>query len=390
MKFRLLAQTALFAAMGAALVAVPSSVQAADKVASSPALKREAVNELYSQQWVTPNQEGNIVGSVVGLAGSDKQPVVGTHVFLVRDGLIELKTKAAEDGRFLLPAVEPGSYSLVVRDTSSIAAFSLHVLDNANGKHLTSDVEVRVVQPVAKVTEILREQTAPSYAARIDSSLDLTKDPLAASRSFAPNHVVKLDEAGRLSGRLGTADLDADMSDMLVYVLKDGVEVAKVGVTESGDYSVAGLKPGVYGLIAAGESGFAATSFELIDAKSEVNAKGEKLVGLFKHACRHVNVECVPCPAVSVCETPATAVVTETVAVVEEPCGEVVVESSKPAAAGCGCGFGWGGSHGGGGGGGGGFGGGGWAGLAGIAGLATVAGILAADDDEPSTASPIN
>ncbi|MCE3017415.1 MAG: carboxypeptidase-like regulatory domain-containing protein [Pirellula sp.] len=381
-------------ALTSGLLSTPAISLAAERdVASVNASPEGMVNGLFAQQWVTPDASGDVSGSVVGLSVGDKTPVNGLPVFLVKDGQIEVKTKTNAEGNFTLPAVKPGSYSLVVRDANTIGAFSLQVVSSDHGRSLGSVVEVRVVKPAAKVNAILEEQTLPTYAMRTAGvSVITSSDPLGQSRTFAKSQAVKMDEFGKLTGRIGTADSDKDMSDMNVFVMKDGVQVAKATVAKDGSYVVDGLKPGVYGFIAVGESGFAAMSFELVkDSGETLNSKGEKLIGLFKHACSHMNVECVPCPAVTVCEV-APVVTTEIMTTEVASCGEVVVDSPVAAAPGCGCGWGgagMGGGFGGGGGGGIGGGGSGWVGLAGIAGLATVAGIVAADNgDEAPIASP--
>jgi hypothetical protein len=374
-------------ALTGGLLSSPSISFAAEKGAGSiSASAKELVNGLFAQQWVTPNVAGDIQGSVVGLSTGDKSPVSDLPVFLVKDGQIEVKTRTNSEGGFTLPSVKPGSYSLVVRDANTIGAFSLQVVSSQDGKLLGSDVEVRVVKPAAKVNEILEEQSLPTYAMRASSSASMdSSDPLGQSRTFAKSQAVKMDEFGMLTGRIGTSDLDKDMSDMTVFVMKDGVQVAKSAVAKDGSYAIDGLKPGVYGFVAVGDSGFAAMSFELVKENTEtVSSKGERLIGLFKHACSHMNVECVPCPSVTVCEvTPVELVTTEVVTEVAS-CGEVIVDSPVAAAPGCGCGWGggtMGGGMGGGGGGGVGASGTNWVGLAGIAGLATVAAIVATEDD---------
>ncbi len=387
MKYRLFQKSAVLAALALGVVSAPAvsyAVEPTKLVAAQS--QHEFVNDLFSRQWVTPNAQGSVEGSVVGLLPSEKAPVELT-VFLVENGEVVQKVKTDSEGKFSLASVKPGTYSLVARGAGAIGAFSLQVIGAEAGKHLDSAIEVRVVKPAGKVDEILRDQTVPAYASRIDYPVDLSKDPIAASRTFGGSQAVKADDLGRLVGRLGTVDLDRDMSDMMVHVFQDGVEVASAHVTPAGEYAVEGLKPGVYGFVAVGESGFAATSFEFVTSESNaVGPNGEKLVGLFKHACRGMNVECVPCPAVTACEVVTTEVVTtEVIATESVACGEVAVDQCG-AAPSCGCGFGWGGGgygggYGGGGGGGSGMGGNGWAGLAGIAGLAVVGGILASEDD---------
>lgn len=375
--------TAFGAGLAFATISVDSSTafaQQAEVVAAAP--KAELVNELFSRQWVTANEMGDVTGSVVGLVPNDKSSVADLAVYLVQDYKVEIKTKTDAEGKFTLVGVKPGTYSLVVRGEEAIGAFSLKVLSRENGLHLTSDVEVRVVKPATKVGEILRAQTLPSYAMRVEPTVELTSDPLVASRSFSPSQVVKANQDGQLVGKIGALRGDTDLSDLTVFILKDGQEVAKAPVAPNGEYSVSGLQPGVYGFVAAGESGFVATGFEFVHDKSDPsNARGEKLIGIFR-PCHRLNAELVPCSDTVAID----CVPTEIVEVVEAP-AEVLCEASQPMAGCCG-GMGWGG----GGGGGGGVGasaGHGWAGIAGIAGLATVAGILAAeDDDEAPVVSP--
>jgi hypothetical protein len=339
------------------------------------------LNQLFSKQWVRLSDKNSITGSLVQLTAEDKQAVAGLPVALVKDGQVAYRALADQNGSFTFRDVEVGSYSLVARTNESIAAFSLQVLDASNA-HLTSEVEVRVVRPAGtKVKEILRSQALPTYAVVAPSAPMIEKDPLGESRTFSKSQWVKANADGKLLGQLGSVGNGADMSDMQIYVLKDGQEVAKARVEKDGSFQVDGLKPGIYGFIAAGNSGFAATSFELVTEKSVAakSADGSRLVSIFGNACNHMNVEVVQCSEVVACEAPVQVVEESIVeAPIVEACGEMVIDECG-AAPSCGCGGGFGGGWGGGGGGGGI--GGGWGAIAGIAGLATVAGILAAEDD---------
>ena len=162
------------------------------------------------------------------------------------------------------------------------------------------------------------------------------------------------------------------MSEMVVYVLRNGEEVSRAKADKNGNFSFDGLRPGVYGFVAAGSSGFAATSFQLVgseiasvgnDGNRFVSSNGNVFLG---HACRKMNVEVVPCCEVTVCEQPVQTIVQEPCAVPVDKCGTAPT---------CGCGGGFGG----GGGGGGGIG--GLGGLAAIGGLIAVGAIAASDNN---------
>ena len=341
------------------------------------------LNQLFSQQWVRLNQDNSVSGNLVHVSTSDKKAVPGLPVALVRNGEVAYRAIADEAGKFQFKNVETGSYSLVTRTNETIAAFSVQVLDSAN-THLPSEVEVRVVRPAGlKVKEILLSQTLPKYAVSIENAPVISKDPLGDSRSFSESYVVKAEANGDFLGQLGSFGSNQNFSDMQVYILKDGEEVGKTRVGKDGKFRVKGLAPDVYGFVAAGDSGFAATSFQLINSSTaSVAPDGSRFVG-FGKACRQMNVEVVPCCEVVCCEQ-QSVIVEQPIA--EAPC-EVPVDQCGKAPQ-CGCGGGWGGGGGGGGGSGMGQ---GWGGLAAIGGLAVVAGILASNDNNNNApiASPV-
>ena len=368
---------------------VNQGVFAEENISASNVSSGNYLNQLFSKQWVRLNKDNSITGNLVQLTENDKTAIAGLPVALVRDGEVTYRTTADKNGAFSFKDVEIGSYSLVTRTNESIAAFALQVLDS-DSSHLTSDVEVRVVRPAgSKVKEILRAQTLPTYAVRAENAPVVLKDPLGESRSFSKSHVVKTDGNGNLLGQLGSVNANTNLSDMQVYVLKDGEEVGRTRVGKDGKFAFKGLTPGVYGFVAAGNSGFAATSFQLIDAPTaQLAADGSRFVSIFGNACGQMNVEVVQCCEVACCEQPVQVVEQSIVqAPIVESCGEVPVGDCG-AAPSCGCGGGWGGggSYGGGGGGGGfGRGIGGLGGIASIAGLATVAGILASRTNRTTT-----
>lgn len=358
--------------------AVVPPVFADDSVVGVSSANVSQLNQLFSKQWVCLSKDNSISGSLVHLSDSESAPLAGLPVSLVRDGEVAYSTRADQNGEFVFDAVKTGSYSLVTRTNESIAAFSLQVLD-AENTHLSSSVEVRVVRPAGmKVKEILRSQVLPSYSV-VDEIQDVKADPLKDSRSFSKSHYVKLDNGGKLSGQLGSAVAPMKMDDMVVYVLRNGEEVARTVADSQGKFSIEGLKPGVYGFVAAGSSGFAATSFQLVSsAVATTGSDGSRLISTIGDACGQMNVEVVQCCEVVVCEQPIQTI-TETV--VADACAVPVDDCGMAST--CGCGGGFGGGFGGGGGGGIGAGGlGGIGGLAAIGALAAVGIVAAADNND--------
>ncbi len=362
------------------------------------------LNDLFSKQWIKLSANGSIEGQVVELSSVDKSPLNGLPIALVRDGKIVSAVKTNSQGKFEFANAKPGLYSLVCRTNQSFSVMALHVLDTEKGAHLPSSVEVRPVRQAGElVKSIVRAQVVPPFVGSFtNNSVETpTIDPIASERRFALTHVVKLDDKGELHGQLARSGVSAQKSNtqgMTVYVLNGENEVARTESDNEGHFVIRGLTPGVYGFVAAGVNGVAATSFQVVDPGLAIKGSdGTKLVSVnLQDCCPTLNCEVVPTCEVTCCEPQ----VIETI--VEQPiasCGcepavEEVVCGDQCGAAptcGCGCGGGWGGGYGGfggGGGGGGGLlgaGGGGFGPLLGLAGLAGVAAVIADNNDEGGT-----
>jgi hypothetical protein len=348
-------------------------------VKSSAAISTEApvlaapVGNLYLNQWVHADMSESVRGSVVTLAGQDSISMPKVRVSLVKNGTAIVVDDTDVDGDFLLEGVTPGVYSLVAETANSISIFSLTVLDAISGEHLPNSVQVRLMSTEGgRVTEIIQGQTLPTD----ETSPVPTKDPLKGSRKVSDSHQVLLDAQGNMKGQLSRPLTSVDMSDMVVYVMKDGSEVSRAKVSSDGKFTVRGLSAGCYGLVAAGEQGVAASGFCATTRNvAQANAFGETFVGMMDKPLEVANFE--------VCAFTMDAT---------NPPADNIAESnldSRPAASpmmgggAMGMPPGFGGGMGGGASGGGGFGSGGLGlgGLASIGGLIAV-GIIAADDDE--------
>jgi hypothetical protein len=323
------------------------------------------LNNLFLHQWVKLDPAGRLVGNVVALEPGTKVSMMGVRVHLVVNEQVVHTAQTDEDGEFVIPGVHHGTYALVVNQQATVGAFLLHVFAPEAGDHLPADVEVRVITAL-EASKIIRQQSVPGVGSDYPV---LETDPLAESRSFHSGPVVFLKD-GSFSGKLGTPGKAQDLSGMMVFVLKDGREIARASANSMGEFSLTGLGAGVYGLLAAGDAGMAATSFELAVTPA-ARASGDRLIAI--QNSDSLAIELVPCNAVTAVEEIA---VLDSVACNEVPVGP------------CGCGTPMVGFGGGGGFGGAGFGGGGWAGLAGIGGLIAAVAIIASDDD-PKPVSPI-
>jgi hypothetical protein len=107
------------------------------------------------------------------------------------------------------------------------------------------------------------------------------KDPLVAKRKISSTHQVMIDANGTLKGELSKPVARVDMSSMVVYIMKDGIEVSKTNVASDGKFTVSGLGSGCYGLVAVGDQGVAATAFCATNRDlAMINADRSRFVGL--------------------------------------------------------------------------------------------------------------
>jgi hypothetical protein len=377
-----------------AALCLGASVSPAMSIASETlqASSSVALNDLFAKQWVTAGSDGLIRGTVRELTGDGSRTLAKVDVALVQEGNVAYSTKSDADGAFAISSVAPGSYSLIARGEGKLAAFSLQVLDPIAGKHLGNSIEVNTISPTGdSIKTILRAQVLPPYLNRmVVEEARPIHDPLASSRTFAKSSVVQIDENGVLVGQLAKPASMKDIGDMAVFLTRDGREVARTVCDENGRFEVAGLTAGSYGLVAAGDQGFAATAFHVVNPSMAAKSQqGERFVGLLHHqCCPAINVECIPTCDVVVCEQPVVETVVQSeivqAPIVEPAVSEVCVDDCGMAPS-CGCGGGgWGGGYFGGGGyggGGGGFFGGGLGGLGAIIPLAFLPAIIDEIDD---------
>ncbi len=324
-------------------------------------------NDLFVNQWVRVNSAGSIGGSIVALLGKDSMSLPKVRVSLSHNGTVVAYDDTDIEGEFLVEHVSPGLYTLTAEGAGAIAIFSLVVLDETTGKHLPNAINVPVMHTSGRVSEILRGQSNPRISF---PSTAPTQDPLGSNRILASSYQVMLDGQGNLSGRLGKSSAVGNMSSMTVFIMKDGQEFKRVRVSADGSFTVPGLAPACYGLVAAGDLGVAAVGFCAVN-RSVVskNANGTVFVAQGKTPTS-LNIELGDASGSEL--PPQTEVV-----VSDPPISQAV---------GMGPGFG-GGSSGGGGSGSGGLG--GLGGLAAIAGLATVGAIAASNNNDAAVVSPV-
>lgn len=351
--------------------------------------------QLGLQQWVQLNADGLLIGQI---AAVDDGPVGRCDVALVTTDNVVKQFSSDEDGKVTIRGVPPGLYAMAVRGKDLVATYALHVVGR-DVENVSLDAAFTVVGAridarkfYAQIVRYIPIEPAPAY----------TTDPAevqAAAAGIGPAGLARVRQVdGGLEGCLFGAGMRngnfAHAPQTYVFVLREGLEVARVVTDSQGCYRIDDLAPGRYSFIAVGQSGVAATGFELVPSGATADAGNQD--SPFKLVSAVQPPGAGPPSQFNIQLAPPQAAMTgfESFGPPEGGPGEggpfplPPGEFLPPPGGG---GFAGGGGAGGGfGGGGAGGGGGGIGGLLGIAGLAAGIAALADDDDfdPPSPASP--
>lgn len=211
---------------------------------------------------VALNRAGAVEGRVAAIDRNTKelQGLAGLKVFFVRDGKVAQQTVTSTDGSFVVEGLAEGSYSFVATGDAGFVAYGVQVVAEGQGNGNNVMEAGAVSRSLASIKELLSKQ----LPAQVVSQIAEVNESFSG-RLIGTNRVQL--EGKKLKGRL-TALIGAlnSVKGTVVHLFRDGQEVAEVIVDETGEFVVEDMEAGVYEFVASGTAGFAAISFEAIDA----------------------------------------------------------------------------------------------------------------------------
>ena len=298
------------------------------------------VNTLTVNQWVQPTADGVLQGRIVvpGPNGTSKAVENADVAIVAQNGkVLQSSSKTNTNGQFTIKGVEPGVYALSARADFVFAACAMHVLDSdlvgeqefpQQAEISAANVDFTTVKTA--VIRYLPPKAKSSRATIKDVQLDALANQVCGEQSFRVAQT-----SGGLRGRLHSAGADgATLSGAQrtnVFIIKDGIEVARTITDEKGRFDIAKIGAGNYSLMAVGPDGLGMIGFELVDEdaldtkSAAVTADGKQFVGLLGGGC------CCQELAMQVAPMPETIV--QDVVVAEQPvascgCGQPVDQCS--------------------------------------------------------------
>ncbi len=259
--------------MGLMLLALPLAVTAATSahalfVDSNP-ITIDVQSEVESGiglarvHTVALNRNGAVEGRIASIdATSNTQGLSSLKIFFVQDGKVINESVTEADGTFVAQVPE-GVYSFVASGENGFAAYGVKVVADAEGK-FDNVMEAAAVSPrFDAVKKILNDKLPAEVAQQIIDSSSVSSEKVVGSNR------VQLAE-GQLKGHVVSMLGGKDSTDgTYVHIIQNDKAVAEVQADQSGSFMVQDLEPGIYDFVAAGPSGFAAVSFEAVEAPQE-------------------------------------------------------------------------------------------------------------------------
>ena len=221
---------------------------------------------------ITIDRDGVVKGRLVSIEQKSRNAVGlgGLKVYFARDGKIAKQTVTASDGSFSVEGLEEGAYSFVSAGESGFAAYGVNVvLGDADAPTV---MEVAAVSPKFTMVKEILEKRVPAHIADQIIELARSTNKQATPPSDGANRV--LIEDGKLVGSIvpiwGPHQSVAGTS---IHIVQNDKEIAKARVDDKGNFQISEIQPGVYDFIAAGQTGFAAVSFEAVEEPALVDSE---------------------------------------------------------------------------------------------------------------------
>ena len=223
---------------------------------------------------ISLNRAGEVEGRIASF-GDDNAQVEGLadlKIFFVRDGEIADETKTTKDGTFAVDGLSEGIYSFVATGETGFAAYGVRVIGFEDASKVNV-MEAAAVSPNFSVVKSILKKNLPTGVA--NEIIAVSRDNKVVDRVVGANRV-RLND-GQLVGHVMPMLGDVSIVEgTQIHIIQDDQQVAQVEVGKQGSFMVPDLEPGVYDFVAAGPSGFAAVSFQAVDA--EVGAISESVL----------------------------------------------------------------------------------------------------------------
>jgi len=275
--------------------------------------------------------DGTLSGSITGPSqtGGTSLSDNGWRLYLITGREVQYKIATDKLGRFSLPQVASGPYSLVICGADGFTAHGVYLAPSSSSP-FTNQIRLGTVSPkVPGFLAVLNENLPREVAAKIVSSHDSSFEDVALafnrSESGSTSQLSQIGstaqlrqvmlERGKLSGRIGNMFGQAqDLRGIMVSIVQNGKRVTEAYVDDRGLFAIPNMQPGVYEFVAVGRHGFAAVRFNAVgDSVPMIDGSFQQSVGPITNSldvcltCRTAGVTASP-PNQTIPTKPKTSV----------------------------------------------------------------------------------
>ncbi|MEM6691341.1 MAG: hypothetical protein AAF664_18080 [Planctomycetota bacterium] len=247
----------------------------AESVSTTSSL--DAYRDLPANHVLRRSAEG-VVEIQIDMAGVDKNQDLRVAAFDGRGMFVDSQINGST---LSLYGVDPGPISVVVNGSSAHAA-AIFVVSDGESLAATPDLDNKDETLVAnrtsemmsqlKLTSISPDKVKETLA-RLNTDIQGRVSKLESMQVGQPsNGFVKLGANGELSGRVMSIT-NVVPESMMVYVFSGNRLVVTADTDSLGRFTVPGIEPGAYNIVASGPAGYSAFGFVAGSATDAVASK---------------------------------------------------------------------------------------------------------------------
>lgn len=253
----------------------------------------DAIGDELRANWVMLGNNGLLQGQVLGGATVNAAKV---PVYLLSRGRVLTQTRTDAEGNFSFNNVQQGTYSLVGFGEDAFFAFGFDAIDYAESIQfrMPDKLLVRAVQNKTTINLDWIRYFAPKLQFRVYGrfvSQQGSKDPAnlyglegisvippqSAPATSIQAHPVSLTEDGTLVGRVHQIDelngRPVDVRGIRAILIQDDKVFGAASTDNYGVFSIPGVSPGFYSIVAVGNDGMGCIGVEVVANASTENAR---------------------------------------------------------------------------------------------------------------------
>jgi hypothetical protein len=219
--------------------------------------------------WVASiSEDGFLAGRVTAIADNYSRAILATQgtVTARRDGRVVNSAKIGSGGVFQLGNLTHGRYGFVIDGREGVAMFGQFVTDRVK-RTGGANVPVQTTLCANEDRDLIRQAMQSMPQTTSGGGKVIPADQVGTLATSGATSLMRASD-GTVSGQLAIPyehELRA-ANDMDVWFARGGESVTSARSDENGRFSVAGLEPGFYSLIASGSHGFVAIGVQVVDS----------------------------------------------------------------------------------------------------------------------------